>query len=341
MPANLTPEYKAAEAAFRKARDARERLDCLREMLRSIPKHKGTDHLQADIKTRIKQLTEELAGPRKGGMRGGPPTVIRPEGAAQIALLGAPNAGKSALHGSLTGSGAPVGPYPFTTQHPLPGMMPFEDIHFQLIDLPPVSPLHPVPWIANTLQPADGCLLVVDLGDPECLEQVLSARDILAEKRVFLSGRWVSDAEMPEPAAGVRQDPFAIRLATLMIATKVDRISAFAEELGVFRELSGLDFPALPVSVDTGDGLSLIGPWLFRALGVVRVYTKVPGKPTDSNKPFTVRRGDTVQDVAERVHKDVARSLRYARVWGAGHFQGQQVGRDHPVCDGDVLELHV
>ena len=145
MPANLSPDYKAAEAAYRKARDPRERLGGLREMLRTIPKHKGTERLQADIKQRIKELSEELEGPRKGGAHGGPSNVVRPEGAAQIALVGPPNAGKSLLHARLTGSGAHDAPYAFTTQHPEPGMMPFEDIHFQLVDLPAVSLEHPLP----------------------------------------------------------------------------------------------------------------------------------------------------------------------------------------------------
>src|SRR5881396_508814 len=171
MPANLSPEYKAAEAAFRKSRDPRERLEWLREMLRTIPKHKGTEHLQADIKARIKDLAEELEGARKGGGHGGPPLVTRPEGAAQIALLGPPNSGKSSLHARLTGSNAHVGPYPFTTQYPEPGMMPFEDIHLQLVDLPAIAPEHPVPWIADALQTADAGLLVVDLSDPACVEQ--------------------------------------------------------------------------------------------------------------------------------------------------------------------------
>jgi ribosome-interacting GTPase 1 len=139
MPANLSPEYKKAEAEFKQAREPRERLRCLREMLRTIPKHKGTEHLQADIKTRIKQLTEELAGPRKGGARTGPIHAIRPEGAAQVALIGPPNAGKSTLHARLTGSHAEIAPYPYTTKTPLPGMLPCWDIHFQLVDLPPVS----------------------------------------------------------------------------------------------------------------------------------------------------------------------------------------------------------
>src|SRR5512132_2320776 len=184
MPANPTPEYKAAEAAFRKARDPRARLERLREMLRVIPKHKGTDHLQGDIKRRIKELSEELERPKKSGAHGGPPLVIQPEGAAQIALLGPPNTGKSSLHARLTGSGARAAPYPFTTQYPEPGMMPHEDIHFQVVDLPAVAPEHSVPWLASALQAADAALLVIDLAEPACVEQLEDVRAALREKRV-------------------------------------------------------------------------------------------------------------------------------------------------------------
>ena len=105
MPANLSPEYKAAEANFRKARDPKERLEWLREMLRVIPKHKGTDHLQGDIKRRIRELSEELEAARKRAGRAAVRRIVtRPEGAAQIALLGPPNSGKSSLHARLTGS---------------------------------------------------------------------------------------------------------------------------------------------------------------------------------------------------------------------------------------------
>src|SRR5919198_4755394 len=183
MPANLTPEYKAAEAAFRKARDPQERLERLREMLRVIPKHKGTDHLQGDIKRRIKELSEELERPHKGGARSGPSLAIRPEGAAQLALLGPPNAGKSSLHARLTGSAAHVAPYPFTTQYPEPGMMPHEDIHFQLVDLPAISPEHPVPWLQNTLGTSDAALLIVDLSDPANVDQLDVVRALLGDKQ--------------------------------------------------------------------------------------------------------------------------------------------------------------
>lgn len=351
MPANLSPEYKNAESAFKKARDPKERLDCLREMLRTIPKHKGTEHLQADIKTRIKNLTEELAGPKKGGARTGPLHAVRPEGAAQVALIGPPNTGKSALHDKLTGSHAESGPYPFTTQEPLPGMLAFEDINIQLVDLPPVAEEHTPPWIVNALQPADACLLIVDITDPACVEQLLAARRILAEKRVSLVAEWRQDEESEDGDEAQHEtqhaaqddeigDPFALRLPTLLVANKADLMTDRKAELEAFLELSGVDYPAVCVSAATGEGLDQIGRRLFDGLGIKRVYTKAPGRSADLGQPFTVRAGGTVHDVAVLVHKDIAESFKYARLWGSGHFKGQQVGRDHRVQDGDVIELH-
>jgi ribosome-interacting GTPase 1 len=339
MPTNVTPEYKKAEEAYRKAREPRERLDCLREMLRTIPKHKGTDHLQADIKTRIKQLTEELAGPKKGGRRSGPAHVIRPEGAAQVCLLGPPNSGKSSLHARLTGSHSDVGPYPYTTHLPVPGMLPHEDIHFQLVDLPPVSADFMESWLVNALQPADGALLVVDVSDPECLEQVPMVLERLAEKKVFLTPAWAG-LEAPSECGPDTDDVFRLDLPTVLIANKSD-LDPDPEEVEVLEELLGLRFPALTMSAKTGAGLDALGSFLFRALEVVRVYTKTPGKAADKDKPFTVRRGDTVLDVARLVHKEVARDLKFARMWGAEVFDGQQVGPEHLVTDGDLVELHL
>ena len=340
MPANLTPDYKAAEAAFRKARDPRERLERLREMLRVIPKHKGTDHLQGDIKRRIKELSEELERPKKSGAHGGPPLVIQPEGAAQIALLGPPNTGKSSLHGRLTGSGAQAAPYPFTTQYPEPGMMPYEDIRFQLVDLPAISPEHPVSWLASALQTADACLLVVDLGDPACVERMEALHAVLRERRVTLTDRWEPEGEPAREAAEVDEDPFALRLPAVLLANRADVLTDVDTELRAFLELTGIRYPAFAVSATTGRGLGEIGPLLFCQLGIVRVYTKVPGRPPDRDRPFSLRRGQTVADVARLVHKDVARSLKYARVWGKAGFGGQHVGRDHPLADGEVVELH-
>jgi ribosome-interacting GTPase 1 len=308
MPTNVTPEYKKAEEAYRAAREPKERLDCLKEMLRTIPKHKGTEHLQSDIKTRIKTLTEELAGPKKGGKRSGPSHVVRNEGAAQLCMIGPPNAGKSSL------------------------------LQFQLVDLPPVSEDFLEPWLVNTLQHADGILLVIDLADPECLEQVPTVLERLKEKKIYLRSAWPG-LDSTSSTAEDDDDPFRMDLPTVLIANKSD-LDPDPEEVEVLEDLLGLRFPAITVSAETGDGLDEIGPFLFKALEIVRVYTKTPGRKADDDKPFTVRRGDTIQDVASLVHKDIARGLKFARMWGEEVFDGQQVGPDHLVADKDIVELH-
>ena len=347
MPANLSPDYKKAEQAFRAARDDRDRLMCLKDMLRTIPKHKGTEHLQADIKSRIKQLTDDLAGPKKGASRTGPVHSVRAEGAAQIALIGPPNSGKSSLHAVLTGSRADVGPYPHTTHEPLPGMLAYEDIHFQLVDLPPVSADYMESWFINALQPADAALLIVDIADPACTEHVVTILSRLEEKKVTLSSHWPGqrDDELNSTAAAVDDsadelDPFRIYLPTLLVANKSD-LDPDPEAIAVLEELAGVTFPAMAVSVTTSQGLDEIGRFLFEALGIVRVYTKAPGKPPEIDKPFTVRQGAMVLDVARLVHKDIAGSLRYARAWGSEVFDGQQVGPEHVLYDGDVIEMHM
>jgi ribosome-interacting GTPase 1 len=347
MPANLSPEYKDAQEAYRRAREPKERLECLREMLRTIPKHKGTEHLQADLKTRIKELTEELTEHRKGGGRSGPSVAVRPEGAAQVALLGPPNSGKSSLHARLTGSHAVVGPYPFATKVPLPGMLAHEDVHFQLVDLPPISADYLEPWMGNALESADGALLVVDLAEADCLEQVATVRRRLEEKRISLvEGPDRERAGAPRPDGGESDseallDPFRLRLPTALVANKSDRLPDPGTELEAFRELAGLGGRALAVSAETGHGLSRMGPLLFDMMGVVRVYTKIPGHhAARDTRPFTLRGEVTVRDVAHLVHRGQAAQLRFARIWGSGEFDGQQVSGDHPVRDRDVVELH-
>ena len=339
MPANLSPEYKSAQEAYRRAREPSDKLECLREMLRTIPKHKGTEHLQADIKTRIKALTEELSGPKKGAQRTGPALVVRREGAGQVALLGPPNSGKSCLHARLTGSHATVGAYPFATHVPLPGMLAYEDIQFQLLDLPSVSSEVMEPWLPNALQTADAALLVVDLGDPACLEHVDALITNLEAKKISL----VAPEQETKPAATGDEliDPFHLRLPTLLMVNKADQIGPDpTAELDTFRQLSAVRFPALIVSAETGQGLDPLGPLLFRALQVVRVYTKVPGHAAAAERPFTLRGRSTVKDVALLIHRGRAEALKFARLWGSGSFDGQQVSGEHAVHDQDVVELH-
>ncbi len=359
MPTNVSPEYKKAEAAFRQTRDPAERLDLLREMLKTIPKHKGTEHLQADIKTRIKELTAELSGPQKGAVRTEPTHVIRAEGAAQISLIGPPNSGKSLLHSRLTGSQAETAPYPHTTQAPLPGMFMHNDVQFQLVDLPAVSADVMAPWLPNAMQPAHAALLVVDLHEAGCMEEVIIIRERLAEKRIVLTDDWsgrlpggliegLPEPESPESDSDTGPGPddeadetlFHTLLPTLLVVSKSD-LGFDPDEVDVMLELIEMRYPTVGISAETGEGLESLGALLRRGLDVIRIYTKVPGKPPEMKRPFTVFRGDTVADVASMIHRGRAQDLRFAKVWGSGKFDGQQVGVDFMIDDGDILELHM
>jgi hypothetical protein len=230
-----------------------------------------------------------------------------------------------------------VGPYPFATRYPEPGMLPFEDVHVQLVDLPPVAGDQTPPWFPAALQPADAVLLVVDVSDPACVDQLADTLDWLERHRVRLIAHWPAAGQNPLADEG---DLFRQDLPALLVANKRD-LDPDPGEVAVLEELVGVTFPAVSVSAETGDGLDHIGSFLFRELGVVRVYTKTPGKPAETDKPFTLRRGDTVLDVAGLVHKDFAGGLRFARMWGRSVYDGQQVGPEHPVEDGDIIELHL
>jgi ribosome-interacting GTPase 1 len=219
-------------------------------------------------------------------------------------------------------------------------MIPYEDIHIQLVDLPPISDDFMEPWIADALRPADAALLIFDLSDPDCLEQVPVILERLAEKKIYLTTAWPGLEQADSAQPDDSDDVFSLRLPTALVANKSD-LDPDPGEVEVLEELLGLRFPALTVSARTGDGLGELGAFLFKALEIVRVYTKTPGKPAETDKPFTVRRGGTVLDVAQLVHKDIAEGLKFARMWGTDVYDGQQVGPDHLVSDGDLVELHV
>jgi hypothetical protein len=237
-------------------------------------------------------------------------------------------------------------------------MLAYEDIHFQLVDLPPISATYMESWMPNALQPARAALLVVDLASPGCVENVAAIMTRLDEKRISLVSRWpgtIDPSILDLKPAGTsfaedRQhgtsedtfeadDPFRTHLPALLVANKSDQFWD-RDEIDALEELVGVRYPAVAVSAETGAGTERLGRALFTGLGVVRVYTKVPGNPPDTDRPFTVFKGDTIQEVARLVHRELAHTLKYARVWGSAKYDGQRVGRDHRVSDGDIVELH-
>jgi len=329
MPANLPPQYGKAEEEFRRASTPAERLEKLREMFRLLPKHKGTEKLQADLKQKISRTRDELEGAKAGSKKGGISHRVPREGAGQVALVGAPNVGKSALLAALTNAHPEVAAYPFTTRAPQPGMMAWKDVFVQLVDLPPIMPDFMEAWVPSLIRSADAALLVVDLADDDSLDATEAALARLAEVHTELVGELPFDVE----------DEATQHVKTLLVANKSDAPGA-RDRLELVREWFGTRFPILPTSAQQGIGLDDLRSRAYDLLGVIRIYTKVPGKPADMTRPFTVPAGSTILDLAREVHRDLEQSLKYAKVWGTGVFEGQTVRRDHELHDADVVELH-
>jgi len=324
MPANLSPEYHRAEERLRAAKSANEKIAALEEMLRVIPKHKGTDHMQADLKSRIAKLRKESG--KKGG-KAGFSFIIPREGAGQVALAGPPNSGKSSLIRALTHATPAVGDYPFTTREPIPGMMPFDDIAFQLVDLPPLSEQHVEPWVLDLIRYADLVWVVVD-GD-RAIEGFDEARRVLEARNVGLYPAGT------EP----RYITAAVQKKALVVVTGLDK-PGVADSLPVVEELLEGRWQVSGVSARTGAGLDGLAKRTFEAFGIMRVYTKQPGKPRDGSAPFALPLGSTVGDLAERIHKDLLDTMTFARVWGTSAFDGQAVQKDHVLAEGDIVEIH-
>ncbi|MFO0910625.1 MAG: GTPase [Isosphaeraceae bacterium] len=330
MPANLPPQYHKAEDEFRRATTPTDRLGALREMYRLLPKHKGTEKLQSDLKQKISRAKDEIEGAKGGAKKPGISHRVPREGAGQVVLVGAPNAGKSALIRALTHAHPEVAPYPFTTRSPYPGIMLWEDAPVQLVDLPPVSADFLEPWVPNVIRSADAALLVVDLASDDLIDATEAALSRLADVHTELVGELPYDVD----------DESVQHVRTLLVPNKCDAEGA-ADRLEIAREWFEPRFPILAVSAERGEGLDALRRASYDLLGVIRIYTKVPGKPADRSKPFTIPIGSTVLDLAREIHRDLEHSLKFARVWGTGVFEGQTVKRDHELHDTDVVELHV
>ncbi|MDX1415223.1 MAG: TGS domain-containing protein [Candidatus Promineifilaceae bacterium] len=328
MPTNLPPEYADAEERYKAASTPQEKITRLEELISTVPKHKGTDKLRADLRKRLSKL-KAAAQTKKGVSRHVSVYQIEKEGAAQAAVIGAPNVGKSALVTALTNASPEIADFPCSTWTPTPGMMFVNYAPIQLIDTPPLQPGYVEPALMDLIRRCELLLLLIDLqADP--FDQLEETINILAENKVQ---PLVEGIDIEAEHRG-----FSVPL--LVIVNKYDG-PEFAEDFDILCALLGQDWHFIPVSAVTGYNLETLKHTIFKRLDLIRVYSQPPGEEADKTAPFVLKKGSTVEDFAAKVHQDFYEQLKSARIWGSGSFQGQMVGRDHKLWDGDVIELRI
>jgi uncharacterized protein len=328
MPTNLPPEYFDAEKRFRQAQTPVEKVARLEELISTVPKHKGTDKLRADLRRQLSRLREEAQSRKKHGAHQSAYHISR-EGAGQVVILGSANVGKSALLAALTNAEPEVSPQPFDTWKPLPGMMPIENIQVQLIDTPALDRDFIEPGLFDLARRADLLWLVVDLqADP--VGQVEHALELLESHRIF--------PQDSEDSSGDQR--FSAFLPITILANKCD--DEIQDELfDLFCELYEGECPLFPVSAVTGRNFDRLKRRVFDQLHIVRVYPRPPGQEPDMERPFVLKKGGTVLDLAEMIHRDFYDKFKSARVWGSSSFDGQLVQREYPLEDGDIVEIRI
>jgi uncharacterized protein len=327
MPANLPPEYFDAEKRFKQASTPAEKVIALEELIATVPKHKGTDKLRGDLRRKLSQLRKEaVKKARKGGK--GDLYVVQREGAAQIALVGFPNSGKSALLASLTKAMPVIADYPVSTVTPLPGMMPFEDIQIQLVDLPPMGNESTDGWVSGILRVADALLLVLDItDDPEIQAELLIEQ--LERWRIYVLKSQISDV-----------GSFGVFKRALLVANKNDCPNTENNFIRL-KERYGHLCLCISVSALKKENIEELKRAILEISGIIRVYSKPPGKDPDLSRPFTIPSGSTILELAGFIHKEFVPNLKYARIWGSARFGGQRVEKNYVLKDRDIVELHI
>jgi ribosome-interacting GTPase 1 len=325
MPANLTPQYLEAEKNYRAARTTQEKIAWLEEMLAVMPKHKGTDHLRAELRTKIANMSKSMD---KKAATAHTSMKIEKAGAAQVAVIGPPNSGKSQIVASITNAKPTVAAYPYTTQNATPGMMQFENVQIQLIDTPPFGEQPPEWWLLNIIRRADALLIIVDLSQ-DAMTQADALIAVLKEKNIILGKAPLTEND-EESAVNYKK--------TLIIGNKAD----LDPDGRNYQDLQELYNGVLPtIAINATGNLDELKKQIFQMLDVIRVYTKEPGGKPDMTDPIVLDTGSTLEMAATSIHKSFAQRMKYARIWGSGKFDGIMVKRDHVLADGDIIELHM
>ncbi len=305
MPANLPPHYFTAEKKLRFATNPQDKILAIHEMLGIMPHHKGTDRLRGDLRTKLAKLNKELQ--KKKGARIFSYSVKK-EGVAQVLLIGLPNVGKSKILSVLSNAEPEIASYAFTTGTPVIGMMKFENVQIQLVDLPALTHEFTKRWLGSLIYSAELLLFVIDLNS-----------DINSNMEEF-------------------EDLRGKARKSMIVGNKLDLPKSKKNLIALKEKSEGIS--VMGISAEKLIGLEDLKTQIYKSLEIIRVYTKEPRKQPDFGEPVVLNCGSTVINAAREIHKDFAGGLNYARIWNK-KSNGLRAGKEHKLEDGDIIEFHI
>ncbi len=360
MPSNASVEYGLAQKKYYAAKTPEEKLVALLEMKSVAPSHKGAENLRYDLNKKIAELKSEIErqkshAAKKGG--GAVSMYVQKDGVGQIVIAGLPNTGKSWMLNKLIGKEvAEVTPYPFATKEPVPGMLNYDGAMIQIVELPALiegssEGKAQGREIMGVIRNADAVLFVVNSDDDK---KVLV--DELAKSYIYIN--------KTRPPISVKVSSFP----GIQISGK-EHLAFSAEQLEQYLKNSGYQNAQVIVSGkinslgEVSEAMNekicykqavFVNPYevtdhslvdlkdkLFLMLDKILVFTKRPGHDADMNEPLALVKGSTVLDVAKLLHKDFAKNLKFAKVWGSTKFEGQRVGPEYVLKNKDIVEIAV
>ena len=354
-----------------------EQIRALEEEIKKTPYNKATEHHIGRLKAKLARLREEAEKRQKKG--GGQQFSIKKEGDATVVLVGFPSVGKSTILNRLTGAKSEVADYSFTTLKPVPGMLEYKGARIQIVDVPGIvegaaKGKGRGREVISAIRTADLIAIVSDVFNAhqiEIIERELyeggirlnqKPPEVVIKKKVRGGINITSTVPLSLDEETIMEilREYRIHNADVLIREDVtidrliDAIQGNRVYIPALRVINKIDLVdesylkemkkefgnAIFLSAEKEVGLEELKERMFEKLDFIRVYLKPPGKKVE-DEPMVLRRGATVRDVCERLHRGMVEKFRYAKVWGRSvKFDGQRVGIDHRLEDGDILTIY-
>lgn len=360
---------------------ASDRIRELEQELSNTKYNKRTQHHIGLVKAKIAALKKrEATRARSTGKSDG--YDVRKTGDATVILLGFPSVGKSTLLNRLTNAASRVGAYDFTTLTVIPGVMPYRHAKIQILDVPGVvagaaSGRGRGKEVLSVIRSCDLVLMLLDINHLESYEvlrrEVYDTGIRMNEEKPDVRikrkprggiqvGKTVRLPELDDETIKSILKELSIANADVLIRTPInadqliDVIEGNKKYIPAIIVINKVDlatpeqlaegkrrFPdAIFIAASRDSNVEVVKERIYERLGLINIYLKEIGKKPDLEVPLIMRRGCTIEDVCNRLHRDFVTKFRFARVWGrSAKFDGQVLQLDHLLQDGDILELHI